>query len=128
MTAPGIPPTMMALRAHARGGPEQLFYEEAPTPEPGPGEALVEAHAGAITFTELTWDQTWTTSDGRDRAPSIPSHEVSGTVVRLGSGATGAAVGDETSDAIKLSSSGGKFPCQAAVLVTAWFGNAVVSS
>ena len=89
------PPTMMALRAHARGGPEQLVYEEAPTPEPGPGEALVEVHAAAITFAELTWDQSWTTSDGRDRTPVIPSHEVSGTVVGLGPGASGVSPGQE---------------------------------
>jgi NADPH:quinone reductase-like Zn-dependent oxidoreductase len=76
--------TMMALRAHARGGPEQLVYEQAPTPLPGPGEALVEVHAAAITFAELTWDQTWTDSAGQDRTPTIPSHEVSGTVAGLG--------------------------------------------
>ena len=86
---------MMALRAHARGGPEQLVYEEAPTPVPGPGEALVEVHAAAITFAELTWDDTWTTRDGLDRTPTIPSHEVSGTVIGLGPGASGVAVRDE---------------------------------
>ena len=90
-----IPTTMMALRAHARGGPEQLVYEQAPTPRPGPGEALVEVHAAAITFAELTWDQTWTTRDGRDRTPTIPSHEVSGTVVGLGPDADGVAVREE---------------------------------
>ncbi|HEY2575184.1 MAG TPA: hypothetical protein VGI74_02640 [Streptosporangiaceae bacterium] len=57
--------TMMALRAHARGGPEQLSYEPAPVPAPGPGEALIAVHAGGITFAELTWDLTWTTRDGR---------------------------------------------------------------
>ena len=88
-----MPPTMMALRAHARGGPEQLVYERAPTPGPGPGEALVEVDAAAITFAELTWDQTWTTRDGQDRTPTIPSHEVSGTVVGLGPDASGVAVG-----------------------------------
>ncbi|MGH3154559.1 MAG: NADP-dependent oxidoreductase [Streptosporangiaceae bacterium] len=93
MTA--ISTTMMALRAHARGGPEQLVYEQAPTPVPGPGEALVEVHAAAITFAELTWDQTWTTLDGQDRTPTIPSHEVSGTVVGLGPGASGVGVRDE---------------------------------
>ena len=36
--------------------------------------------------------------------------------------------GDETSDAVKLSSSEWIFPCQAAVFAVAWFGNAVVSS
>jgi NADPH:quinone reductase-like Zn-dependent oxidoreductase len=87
--------TMMALRAHARGGAEQLVYEQAPAPEPGPGEALVAVHAAAITFTELTWDLSWTTRDGRDRTPVIPSHEVSGTVAGLGPGADGFAVGDE---------------------------------
>jgi NADPH:quinone reductase-like Zn-dependent oxidoreductase len=90
-----ISTTMMALRAHARGGPEQLVYEQAPTPLPGPGEALVEVHAAAITFAELTWDQTWTTLDGQDRTPTIPSHEVSGTVVGLGPGTSGVAVRDE---------------------------------
>jgi NADPH:quinone reductase-like Zn-dependent oxidoreductase len=87
--------TMMALRAHTRGGPEQLVYEQAPTPVPGPGEALVEVHAAAITFAELTWDQTWMTLDGQDRTPTIPSHEVSGTVVGLGPGTGGIAVNDE---------------------------------
>ena len=52
-------------------------------------------HAAAITFAELTWDQTWMTLDGRDRTPTIPSHEVSGTVVGLGPGASGVAVDDE---------------------------------
>ncbi len=87
--------TMMALRAHARGGPEQLLYEQAPAPAAGPGEALVAVHAAAITFAELTWDLEWTTQDGRDRTPVIPSHEMSGTVARLGDGVTGLAVGDE---------------------------------
>jgi NADPH:quinone reductase-like Zn-dependent oxidoreductase len=84
--------TMMALRAHARGGPGQLRYEQAPAPAPGPGEALVAVHAAAITFAELTWDLSWTTKDGRDRTPVIPSHEMSGTVAGI---ADGVAVGDE---------------------------------
>jgi NADPH:quinone reductase-like Zn-dependent oxidoreductase len=87
--------TMMALRAHARGGPEQLVYEEAPAPVPGPGEALVAVRAAAITFAELTWDLSWTTRNGRDRTPVIPSHEMSGTVAALGPGADGVEIGDE---------------------------------
>ena len=63
---------------------------------PGPGEALVAVHAAAITFAELTWDLTWTTRDGADRTPVIPSHEVSGTVAGLGAGRRpSVAVGDE---------------------------------
>ncbi|HEX6452855.1 MAG TPA: NADP-dependent oxidoreductase [Trebonia sp.] len=86
---------MMALRAHARGGAEQLVYEAAPAPVPGPGEVLVAVHAAAITFAELTWDESWTTRDGRDRTPIIPAHEMSGTVAGLGPGAGGVAVGAE---------------------------------
>jgi NADPH:quinone reductase-like Zn-dependent oxidoreductase len=86
---------MMALRAHARGGPEQLVYEQAPAPSAGPGEALIAVHAAAITFAELTWDEEWTTRDGKDRTPVIPSHEMSGVVAGLGTGVDGLAAGDE---------------------------------
>jgi NADPH:quinone reductase-like Zn-dependent oxidoreductase len=86
---------MMALRAHSRGGAEELVYEKAPRPVPGPGEALVAVHAAAITFAELTWDQSWTTRDGVDRTPVIPSHEVSGTVAAVGAAVHEVAVGDE---------------------------------
>jgi NADPH:quinone reductase-like Zn-dependent oxidoreductase len=80
--------TMQAIRAHARGGPEQLHLEQAPLPVPAADEVLVEVHAAAITYDELLWDESWT-RDGVDRTPIVPSHEVSGTVVAVGS-----AVGD----------------------------------
>jgi len=71
--------TMMALRAHARGGAEQLAYEQAPAPVPGPGDALVAVHEAAITFAELTWDLSWTGSwSGPDRA-GVLSHGISTT-------------------------------------------------
>jgi NADPH:quinone reductase-like Zn-dependent oxidoreductase len=53
---------------------------------------LVAVRAAAITFAELTWDLEWTTRDGKDRTPVIPSHEMSGTVAGLGAGV---AAGDE---------------------------------
>jgi NADPH:quinone reductase-like Zn-dependent oxidoreductase len=86
--------SMMALRAHRRGGPEVLQYESAPIPTPAAGEALVAVHAAAITFAELGWDETWT-SAGRSRTPTIPSHELSGVVTALGDEVAGLAVGDE---------------------------------
>ena len=85
--------TMRALRAHVRGGPGQLVYEQAPAPAAGPGEALVAVHAAAITFAELTWDLSWTTRDGAGRTPVIPSHELSGVIAGLGPGVTNLAVG-----------------------------------
>jgi NADPH:quinone reductase-like Zn-dependent oxidoreductase len=86
---------MRALRAHQRGGPAALVLEEADVPQPGPDEVLVEVHAAGITLTELLWDLSWQTSDGADRTPVIPSHEVSGVVAALGDQVAGRAVGDE---------------------------------
>jgi NADPH:quinone reductase-like Zn-dependent oxidoreductase len=88
-------PSMLAVEAHERGGAESLHVERVDRPEPARGEVLVEVHAAAITPTELTWDETWTTKDGASRLPIIPSHEVSGIVVGAGAGSTNPAVGDE---------------------------------
>jgi NADPH:quinone reductase-like Zn-dependent oxidoreductase len=71
---------MKAIRLHAKGGPEQLVYEDAPKPQLRPGDALVRVHACAITHTELTWTPTYTTQDGHDRTPTIPGHELAGVV------------------------------------------------
>ena len=78
---------MKALRSHVRGGPETLVYEDSPEPPIAAGEALIRVHAAAITPTELTWNSTWTDSNGKDRRPIVPSFEVSGTVERVGDGA-----------------------------------------
>ncbi|SOJ54307.1 2-haloacrylate reductase [Mycobacterium simulans] len=85
---------MTALRAHHRGGPEVLTVERAPMPVPAAGEVLVAVHAAAITFDELSWEETWT-RDGASRTPTIVSHEVSGVVADIASGITDFQVGDE---------------------------------
>jgi NADPH:quinone reductase-like Zn-dependent oxidoreductase len=85
---------MTALRAHHRGGPEVLTVERAPVPAPARGEVLVEVHAAAITFDELTWEETWTRA-GDDRTPIIPSHEVSGVVTEVGPGVDDVTIGAE---------------------------------
>ena len=73
---------MRGLRAHRRGGPEVLVLEDAPDPVIGDGQVLVAVQAAAITFDELTWDLSWETTDGRDRLPVIPAHEMAGVVIR----------------------------------------------
>ncbi|KAA0595345.1 NADP-dependent oxidoreductase [Azospirillum lipoferum] len=40
--------TMKAVRLHAFGGPEVLVYEDAPKPEPKPGEVLIRVHAVGV--------------------------------------------------------------------------------
>lgn len=84
---------MHALRAHERGGPDQLVYELAPRPPIGLGDALVRVHAASFTPTEMAWPPTWEDRAGRDRRPIIPAHEVAGTVVALGFGTTGVEIG-----------------------------------
>ena len=55
----------------------------------------MEVHAAGIMYAEPTWDLSWTTRDGRDRTPVIPSHEVSGVVRGLGENARGRSIGEE---------------------------------
>src|ERR1700754_4074501 len=86
--------SMMALRAHTRGGPDVLVYESAPRPTAGDGEVLIAVSAAAITFDELTWPETWV-SGGVDRTPVIPSHEFSGVVAQVGDGVAAFSAGDE---------------------------------
>jgi NADPH:quinone reductase-like Zn-dependent oxidoreductase len=102
---PGVPLSMMALRAHVRGGPEVLVYEPAPVPVPGPDEVLVEVHAAAITFAELTWAETWS-RDGVDRTPVVPGHEVSGVVAGVGGPRLGFAPGDEVYGLVRFDRDG----------------------
>jgi NADPH:quinone reductase-like Zn-dependent oxidoreductase len=92
---------MTALRAHRRGGPEVLVVERAPVPVPAADEVLVAVHAAAITFDELTWDETWA------RTPVTPSHEVSGVVAEIASGVRDFTPGDEVYGLIDFDRDGG---------------------
>jgi 2-dehydropantoate 2-reductase len=85
---------MRAVRLHGRGGPEELRYEEAPLPSLSEDDALVRVHALSITPSELHWSATYTSRDGTPRLPSIPGHDVSGVVERVGPRATATKVGD----------------------------------
>lgn len=96
---------MAALRAHRRGGPEQLVIERAPVPAAAAGEVLVAVHAAAITFDELTWDETWT-RNGVSRVPVIPSHEVSGVVSAVADGVMDFVPGDEVYGLIEFDRDG----------------------
>ena len=91
---------MTALRAHRRGGPEVLVVESARVPQPAAGEVLVAVHAAAITFDELTWDETWR------HLPVIPSHEVSGVVAAVADDVTDFVVGDEVYGLVRFDRDG----------------------
>jgi NADPH2:quinone reductase len=44
---------MKAVRVHSTGGQEVLRYEEAPEPQPKPGEALVRVEAAGVNFIDV---------------------------------------------------------------------------
>src|SRR5690348_11653610 len=84
---------MKAVRLHGRGGPEQLVYEEAPQPQPGPGEALARVGASGVIANELKWDETYQTVTGAPLPFPIPGRDLSGVVTAVGPGVTDLAVG-----------------------------------
>jgi NADPH:quinone reductase-like Zn-dependent oxidoreductase len=79
-----------AVRIHEDGGPEVLVLEEAPDPQPGPGEVLVRLRASALNHLDI-----WI----RKGLPSVPKPRIlgadgAGVVEALGDGAEGFAPGD----------------------------------
>jgi len=80
-----------ALIAHAPGGPEAMQWVDVPTPEPGPGEALVSQVAIGVNFIDVyfrsglyPWPDT----------SMIPGAEASGVVESVGPGVTDIRPGD----------------------------------
>ncbi|MBG0850483.1 NADP-dependent oxidoreductase [Streptomyces spinoverrucosus] len=85
---------MKAVRAHDRdASADSLVVEDAPYPYAGEGDVVVRVRAACFTPDELTWPGTWVDRGGRDRAPVIPGHEVSGEVAEVAVGTTGLSVG-----------------------------------
>jgi NADPH:quinone reductase-like Zn-dependent oxidoreductase len=60
---------MKAIRIHEDGGPEVLRYEDAPDPEPGPDEVLVELRAASLNHLDI-----WV----RKGLPSVPKPRILG--------------------------------------------------
>ncbi|BDD82229.1 quinone oxidoreductase [Tsukamurella pulmonis] len=81
---------MRAITVTEHGGPEVLTYGEAPDPVPGPGQVLVRTSAIGVNFIDTYFREGMYPTT----LPYIPGSEGSGTVVALGEGVTGRAVGD----------------------------------
>jgi NADPH2:quinone reductase len=80
-----------AIRIHAHGGPEVLLWEDVPTPEPGPGEALVHHEAVGLNYIDVYF------RTGLYKAPALPAvigMEAAGTVTAVGDDVTDVKVGD----------------------------------
>ena len=80
-----------AIRIHTHGGPEVMKYEDVPTPEPGPGEALIKHHAVGLNYIDVYF------RTGLYKAPAMPliiGQEGAGVVVSVGAGVTVVKPGD----------------------------------
>ena len=76
---------MKAIRIHEDGGPGVLRYEDAPNPEPGPGEVLVRLRAASLNHLDL-----WI----RKGLPSVPKPRILG--------ADGAGIRDDTGERVVI--------------------------
>jgi NADPH:quinone reductase-like Zn-dependent oxidoreductase len=74
-----------AVRIHEDGGPEVLRYEDAPDPEPGPGEVLVRLRAASLNHLDL-----WI----RKGLPSVPKPRILG--------ADGAGIREDTGERVVI--------------------------
>ncbi|MFI7121777.1 NADP-dependent oxidoreductase [Amycolatopsis sp. NPDC049868] len=85
---------MRAITATNRdAGAAGLVPARLPYPHAAENDVIVQVHAAGFTPGELDWPGTWADRAGRDRAPSVPGHELSGIVVELGYGTAGLTVG-----------------------------------
>ncbi|HXX18604.1 MAG TPA: NADP-dependent oxidoreductase [Candidatus Acidoferrum sp.] len=87
--------TMKAVRIHEYGGPEVLRYEDAPRPEPGPGEVLIRVHAASVNPVDWKVRAGYAKNMLKYKMPFIPGWDVSGVVETVGSGVSRLKVGDE---------------------------------
>jgi NADPH:quinone reductase-like Zn-dependent oxidoreductase len=102
--------TMKAIRLHEFGGPEVLRYEEAPLPEPKPGEVLVRVHAVGINPPD------WYLREGyKDLPPEwqpavsfpfILGSDISGVVEAVATDVQGFSIGDEVFGMVRFPSMG----------------------
>ncbi|MER6685035.1 L-idonate 5-dehydrogenase [Streptomyces olivaceoviridis] len=81
---------MLGCVIHGAG---DLRVEELPLPRPGSGEALVAVRYGGVCGSDLHYWRHGGVGDFRLREPMVLGHEVVGTVVSYGPGATGPAPG-----------------------------------
>ncbi|MBT1096183.1 L-idonate 5-dehydrogenase [Streptomyces sp. Tu102] len=74
-------------------GRDDLRVEELPVPLPGPGQALVAVRYGGVCGSDLHYWRHGGVGDFRLREPMLLGHEVVGTVVAYGDGASGPLAG-----------------------------------
>ena len=79
-----------AIRIHANGGPDVMRWEDVPTPEPGPGEALIRHGAVGLNYIDVYFR----TGLYKTALPTTLGMEGAGTVLAVGDGVTTVKPGD----------------------------------
>src|ERR1700733_4896366 len=80
-----------AIRIHTHGDPSVMVWEDVPTGEPGPGQALLRHTAVGLNYIDIYF------RTGLYKAPTMPAilgMEAAGVVTAIGEGVTSVAVGD----------------------------------
>jgi NADPH2:quinone reductase len=80
-----------AIRIHAHGGPEVMHWDDVPTPEPGPAEALVHHTAVGLNYIDVYF------RTGLYKSPTLPATlgmEAAGVVRAVGADVQDIKVGD----------------------------------
>ncbi|MFC3499837.1 NADP-dependent oxidoreductase [Micromonospora krabiensis] len=86
---------MRAVRFHNFGGPEVLRVEEAPLPVPAAGQVLIRVAGTSYNPGDALIRSGVIPGAETIRLPHIPSVDVAGTIVEVGAGVRGNAVGDQ---------------------------------
>ena len=84
---------MKAMLYHEAGGPEVLQYTDAPDPEPGDSDVVIEVGATSLNRLDVVQRNGWFQMPGFVY-PHIAGMDVAGTVSAVGAGVTGVSVGD----------------------------------
>jgi NADPH2:quinone reductase len=83
---------MRALLCKRFGPPESLVLEEVPSPQPGPGEVVIDVKAASVNFPDVLIIQD--KYQFKPPLPFSPGSEVAGIVQSVGEGVTAARPGD----------------------------------
>ncbi|WP_127354042.1 quinone oxidoreductase family protein [Actinacidiphila soli] len=97
---------MKAIQMTEQGGPEVLRLVELPDPQPGPGQALIRVESAAVNFSDVM-RRRGDVYPVATPSPFVPGAEVAGTVVALGPGVDGPAVGTKVFGTVGADASGG---------------------
>ncbi|MEQ8166413.1 MAG: zinc-binding dehydrogenase [Alphaproteobacteria bacterium] len=92
---------MKAIVIHEHGGVDKLRYEDVPSPEPGPGDVVIQVHAAGLNHFDHDVREGLSGID--HPKPHIMGLEAAGTVAAIGTAVTGFKTGDRVAPVFALS-------------------------